>query len=44
MEENTKEINITKEDLIEAYIFLKKTLYYENNMCFASYFFNKLQL
>lgn len=31
MEENTKEINITKEDLIEAYIFLKKTLYYENN-------------
>lgn len=31
MEKNIKEINITKEDLIEAYIFLKKTLYYENN-------------
>ena len=31
MEENLKEITITKEDLIEAYIFLKRTIYYENN-------------
>lgn len=31
MEVNLKEITITKEDLIEAYIFLKRTIYYENN-------------